>query len=106
MNEGGEKRMEGNRHSREDKVILGVQVALVVLFYLFAVGGFVFVWYAFYRSVTEGDHPTHALILATIVSFAFTILTTVMTMIFSVIIKEGRKKLPENGGSANEIKIT
>ena len=88
--------------SIENKVVLSVQVSLLICFYIFAAGVFTFLWYAVYRSVVENDHPVHAVVLASVITFAFLILTSVVTMVFTVVIKEGQKKVPENGGSVNE----
>jgi len=92
---------EVNR-SIENKVVLSVQVFLLMGFYIFASGVFTFLWYAVYRSVVENDHPVHAVVLASVITFAFLILTSVVTMVFTVVIKEGQKKVRENGGSVNE----
>lgn len=91
--------------SREDRVVLGVQISILICFYLFTAGVFAFLWHAVYRSVADNDHPVHAVVLASVITFAFLILASVMTMIFSVIIREGRKKFPASGGSANETEI-
>ena len=88
--------------SIENKVVLSVQVFLLMGFYIFASGVFTFLWYAVYRSVVENDHPVHAVVLASVITFAFLILTSVVTMVFTVVIKEGQKKVQENGGSVNE----
>ncbi|MFZ3115700.1 MAG: hypothetical protein WA133_13395 [Syntrophales bacterium] len=82
-----------------------MQVFLLVLFYIFALGVFTFLGFAIYRSVVNNDHPTHAIILSSVISIAFLIIGSVMTMVFTVIIKEGQRKIRENGGSANESKI-
>ena len=88
--------------SIENKVVLSVQVSLLICFYIFAAGVFTFLWYAVYRSVVENDHPVHAVVLASVITFAFLILVSVVTMVFTVVIKEGQKKVRENGGSVNE----
>ena len=82
-----------------------MQVFLLVIFYIFALGVFTFLGFAIYRSVVNNDHPTHAIILSSVISIAFLIIGSVMTMVFTVIIKEGQRKIRENGGSANESKI-
>lgn len=97
--------MKENNPSKGDKIVLGVQISLVVFFFIFASGVFTFLWYAVYSSVVGNDHPVHAVVLASVITFAFLILTTVMTMIFSVIIKEGQRKIMGNGGPTNESKI-
>ena len=94
--------MKGVNRSIENKVVLSVQVFLLVCFYIFALGVFTFLWYAVYRSVVDNDHPVHAVVLASVITFAFLILTSVVTMVFTVVIKEGQKKVRENGGSVNE----
>ena len=94
--------MKAVNTSIENKVVLSVQVSLLICFYIFAAGVFTFLWYAVYRSVVENDHPVHAVVLASVITFAFLILTSVVTMVFTVVIKEGQKKVPENGGSVNE----
>ncbi|OHE19892.1 MAG: hypothetical protein A2X95_07690 [Syntrophobacterales bacterium GWF2_56_9] len=88
--------------SIENKVVLSVQVFLLIGFYIFAAGVFTFLWYAVYRSVVDSDHPVHAVILASVITFAFLILVSVVTMVFTVVIKEGQKKVSENGGSVHE----
>ncbi len=86
-----------------DKAVLGMQIFLLVCFYLFASGVGAFLGYAVYRSITNHDHPAHALILSSIIGFAFSILTSVMTMVFTVIIREGQKNKAESGGPRHEI---
>ena len=88
--------------SIENKIVLSVQVFLLIGFYIFTAGVFTFLWYAVYRSVVDNDHPVHAVVLASVITFAFLILVSVVTMVFTVVIKEGQKKVPENGGSVNE----
>lgn len=83
--------------SIEDRVVLGVQISILICFYLFTAGVFAFLWHAVYRSVADNDHPVHAVVLASVITFAFLILTSVVTMVFTAIIKEGRKKTLENG---------
>ena len=94
--------MKAVNTSIENKVVLSVQVSLLICFYIFASGVFTFLWYAVYRSVVDNDHPVHAVVLASVITFAFLILLSVVTMVFTVVIKEGQKKVPENGGSVNE----
>jgi len=91
--------------SMGDKAILVVQIFLLLLFYIFAIGVFTFLGYAVYRSLINNDAWVHAVVIATVISFAFFILTSVMTMIFTSLIKEGQKKFAENGGLANEREI-
>jgi hypothetical protein len=88
---------EGNASVR-NKVVLGVQIFLLVCFYMFALGVFTFLGFAIYRSIVNNDHPVHAIVLSSVITFAFLIITSVVTMVFSVVIKEGRKKSLENGG--------
>lgn len=97
--------MEEESASGRNKVVLGLQIFLLVIFYIFALGVFTFLGSAVYRSVVNNDHPTHAIILSSVISIAFLIIGSVMTMVFSVIIKEGQRKIRENGGSANEGEI-
>lgn len=95
---------EGNASVR-NKVVLGLQIFLLVCFYMFALGVFTFLGCAVYRSVVNHDHLMHAVVLSSVITIAFLILTSVVTMVFTVIIKEGQKKVRENGGSANENEI-
>jgi ABC-type sulfate transport system permease component len=95
---------EGNESVR-GKVILGLQIFLLVCFYMFALGVLIFLGWAIYRSVVNNDHTVHAIVLSSVITFAFLIITSVMTMVFTVIIKEGQRKARENGGAANESKI-
>jgi heme/copper-type cytochrome/quinol oxidase subunit 3 len=97
--------MKESKASMGDKVVLGLQIFLLVAFYIFAAGVFTFLGSAVYRSVINNDHPAHAVILGSVITLAFLILTSVVTMVFTTIIKEGRKKVPEHGGSFNESKI-
>ena len=95
--------MKGSNRAVGNKVILGCQIGLLLGFYAFVLGVFTFLWYAVYRAVAEHDNPVaHAVILASVITFAFIILTSVVTMVFTTIIREGRKNVPENGGSVNE----
>ena len=87
--------------SIRNKAVLVAQIVLLLSFYLFASGVFTFLGYAVYRSLVNNDAWVHALVIATVITFAFLILTSVVTMIFTVLIKEGRKKVAENGGAAN-----
>ena len=93
--------IEGNGTNR-NKVILGLQISLLFCFYMFTLGVFAFLGSAVYRSVVNHDHPVHAIVLSSVITFAFLIISSVMTMVFSVVIKEGQRKIRENGGSANE----
>jgi len=89
-----------------NKVILRCQISLLVAFYVFVLGVFTFLWYAVYRAFAEHDNPVaHSVILASVITFAFVILTTVVTMVFTTIIREGQRKIKGNGGPANESKI-
>ena len=97
--------MKESHAATGNKVILGGQIFLLLCFYIFALGVFIFLGAAVYRSVVSDDHPVHAVILASVITFAFVILTSVVTMVFTVVIKEGQKKVRENGGSANESEI-
>lgn len=95
---------EGNAPVR-NKVILGMQIFLLCCFYMFALGVFTFLGFAIYRSVVNNDHTVHAIVLSSVIAFAFLIITSVMTMVFTVIIREGQKKIRENGGSVHEGKM-
>lgn len=95
--------MKGSNTAAGNKVILGFQIGLLLGFYVFVLGVFTFLWYAVYRAFTEHDNPVpHAVIMASVITFAFIILTSVVTMVFTTIIREGQKKVPESGGSVNE----
>lgn len=85
--------------SRGDKAVLGVQILMLLSFYGFAAGVFAFLGYAVYRSFLNQDAWAHAVIIATVITFAFLILISVVTMVFTVLIKEGQKNLLNNGGS-------
>lgn len=86
-----------------NKVILGCQIGLLLGFYIFVLGVFTFLWYAVYRAFAEHDNPVaHAVIMASVITFAFIILTSVVTLVFTTIIREGQRKIVENGGPANE----
>jgi hypothetical protein len=97
--------MKESHSATGNKAILGSQIFLLLCFYIFTLGVFIFLGAAVYRSIVSDDHPVHAVILASVITFAFVILTSVVTMVFTVVIKEGQKKVPENGGSANESEI-
>jgi hypothetical protein len=95
---------EGNESVRK-KVVLGLQISLLGCFYLFALGVFTFLGCAIYRSIVNNDHPVHAIVLSSVITGAFLIITSVMTMVFTVIIKEGQRNAREKGGTAHESKI-
>ena len=97
--------MEKASGSNGNKAVLGVQILLLLSFYIFASGVFTFLGYAVYRSLVNNDAWVHAVIIATVITFAFLILISVVTMVFTVMIKEGRKQVSENGGVANEREI-
>lgn len=98
--------MKESSAAGRNKVILWCQIGLLLGFYAFVLGVFTFLWYAVYRAFMEHDSPIgHALILASIITFAFIILTTVVSMVFTTIIREGQRKIRENGGPANESNI-
>src|SRR5450759_3490455 len=94
---------EGNKSVR-GKVILGLQIFLLVCFYMFVLGVLTFLGWAIYQSVIHNDHAVHAIVLSSVITFAFLIITSVMTMVFTVIIKEGQRNARENGGAAHESK--
>jgi hypothetical protein len=97
--------MKEDNESVRKKVVLRLQISLLGFFYLFALGVFAFLGCAIYRSVVNNDHPVHAIVLSSVITCAFLIITSVMTMVFTVIIKEGQRNARENGGAANESKI-
>jgi len=97
--------MKESDTSVENKAVLSIQILLLLSFYAFASGVIAFVVYAVYRSLVSNDAWVHAVIIATVITFAFLILISVMTMVFTVLIKEGRKKVWEKGGVANEREI-
>ncbi len=90
--------MKEDNESVRKKVVLYLQISLLGCFYLFALGVFTFLGCAIYRSVVNNDHPVHAIVLSTVITCAFLIVTSVVTMVFTVIIKEGQRKARENGG--------
>ena len=97
--------MEKASGSNGNRAVLSVQILLLLSFYIFASGVFTFLGYAVYRSLVNDDAWVHAVIIATVITFAFLILISVITMVFTVLIKEGRKKVSEKGGLAHERKI-
>ena len=97
--------MEKASGSNGNRAVLSVQILLLLSFYVFASGVFTFLGYAVYRSLVNNDAWVHAVIIATVITFAFLILISVITMVFTVLIKEGRKKFSEKGGLAHERKI-
>jgi hypothetical protein len=97
--------MKEARAYNGNKSVLVMQILLLFFFYIFASGVLTFLGYAVYRSLVNNDAWVHAVIISTVITFAFLILTSVMTMIFTVLIREGWKKASENGGVANESKI-
>lgn len=76
---------------KAEKVVFTIQVAIIVLFYLFGAGVITFVLSVVYRSWMNNDAWVHAIIIASIIIPVFIILTFVVTMIFMVTLKEGRK---------------
>ncbi len=88
-----------------NKAVLVAQILLLLSFYIFASGVFTFLGYAVYRSLVNNDAWVHAVVIATVITFAFIILISVVTMVFTVLIKEGQKKVAENGGLASEKEI-
>jgi len=95
--------MKESNTAGRNKIILGCQIGLLLGFYTFVLGVFTFLWYAVYRAFAEHDNPVaHAVIMASVITFAFIILTSVVTMVFTTIIREGQRKIMENGGPANE----
>lgn len=82
---------------KAEKVVLTIQVAILTLFYFFGAGVIIFVLSVVYRSWMNNDAWIHAIVIASIIIPVFLILTFVVTMIFTVTIKEGRKVKKEVG---------
>ncbi len=97
--------MEKVSESNGNRAVLSVQILLLLSFYIFASGVFTFLGYAVYRSLVNRDAWVHAVIIATIITFAFSILISVITMVFTVLIREGRKQVSDNGGLSHEKEI-
>jgi hypothetical protein len=93
--------MKEDNPSIGNKAVLVAQISLLLCFYLFALGVFIFLGAAVYRSVVNNDQPVHAVVLSSVVTFAFLILTSVVTMVLTTILREGWR-ISENGGSTNE----
>src|SRR5450759_488313 len=96
--------MKEVNESVRKRQVLYLQISLLGCFYMFALGVFTFLGCAIYRSVVNNDHPVHAIVLSSVITCAFLIITSVMTMVFTVIIKEGQRNARENGGAAHESK--
>jgi pilus assembly protein TadC len=76
----------------EEKIVLIIQVAILIFFYLFGAGVITFVLSVVYRSWMNNDAWVHAIVIASIIIPVFLLLTFVVTMIFVVTIKEGQRK--------------
>ncbi len=96
--------MKDSRLSAGDRKVIGIQILLLLSFYLFASGVLAFIFYGLYRSLVNNDAWGHALIIAILITFAFLILITVVSTVFIVFIKEGLK-VSKSGGLANEREI-
>ena len=97
--------MKEVRASIGNKTVLGVQIFLLLSFSIFTAGVLTFLGYAVYRSLVNNDAPVHAVVIASVITFAFLILVSVVTMVFTVLLKEGQKSVSEKGGLADERKI-
>ena len=86
--------MKEDNPSIRNKVVLGAQISRP-LFLPVCAWVFIFLGAAVYGSVVNNDHPVHAVVLSSVVSFAFLILTSVVTIVFTTIM-EGRR-VSENG---------
>jgi hypothetical protein len=92
------------RLSAEDRKVIGIQILLLLSFYIFASGVLAFIFYGLYRSLVNNDAWGHALIIAALITFAFLILIIVISTVFIVLIKEGIK-VSKSGGLADEREI-
>ena len=82
--------MKESNASLGNKVALGFQISLLICFYILASGVFTFLGYAVYRSVVDNDDPVHSVALASVITFAFLILTSIVTMLSIYIHNKGR----------------
>lgn len=83
--------MEGSKKTMGEKMVLTIQILILVFFYTFTAGVITFVSSVVYRSWVNNDAWIHAIIIATLVTFLFLILTFVVTMVFMVTVREGLK---------------
>ncbi len=96
--------MKESRLSAGDRKVIGMQILLLLSFYLFASGVLAFIFYGLYRSLVNNDAWGHALIIATLITFAFFILIIVVSAVFIVLIREGLK-VSKSGGLASAKEI-
>jgi len=75
-----------------ERLVLFTQVAMLSLFYLFVSGVIAFVLSVLLRSWENNDAWIHAIVISSIVIPVFLILTFVVTAIFVVLIREGRRE--------------
>lgn len=83
--------MEGTGRTMGEKIVLTIQILILVFFYAFTAGVITFVSSVVYRSWINNDAWIHAIIIASLITSLFLILTFVVTMVFVVTIKEGLK---------------
>ena len=88
-----------------DRAVLVAQITFLSTFYIFAFGVISFFAYSIYRSLVNHDVVGHTVIISSLIGCAFLILVFVVTMVCTVLIKEGQKKVSEHGGVANEKEI-
>ncbi len=96
--------MKNSHPWAEDRKVIRIQILLLLSFYIFASGVLAFIFYGLYRSVVNNDAWGHALIIATLITFAFLILIIVVSAVFIVLIREGLK-VSKSGGLASEREI-
>jgi predicted PurR-regulated permease PerM len=96
--------MKGSQGSFGDKGVFVAQIMFLSTFYIFAFGVISFFAYSIYRSLVNHDVVGHTVIISSLIGSAFLILVFVVTMVCTVLIKEGRKA-SEHGGVANEKEI-
>jgi predicted PurR-regulated permease PerM len=97
--------MKTPRGSFTDRELLVAQLMFLSTFYIFAIGVISFFAYSIYRSLVNHDVVGHTVIISSLIGSAFLILVFVVTMVCTVLIKEGRKKVSDRGGVANEKEI-
>lgn len=88
-----------------DKAVLIAQIMFLSTFYIFALGVIAFFSYSIYSSLVNHDVVVHTVIISSLIGLTFLILVAVVTMVLTVLIKEGQKKVSEKGGVANETEI-
>ncbi len=94
--------MKESRGAFGDRGVLIAQIVFLSTFYIFAVGVIAFFSYSIYRSLVNHDVVAHTLIISSLIGCAFLILVSVVTMVCTVLIKEGQRKALENGGTTDE----